>query len=177
MSEILNVISVAKDAIKAVSAMDNTSRKVLPEEIAELVNLRAKIAVASAWIPVGGLDIAAATANVWTMYFKINQLLGLKFSENKMKSIASAVISNLAQNIAVIGVMGGLAKYIPGIGYIAAASVMSATLYVMTQASGWIYLKALSAMAQKDGDIDSSIKSVLKDKNSINSFINQNKKK
>lgn len=169
------IISVAKDAINAVEFMDGTALKVLPEEIAKLVNLRAKLAVASAWIPIGGLDIAAATANVWTMYFKINNMLGLKFSENKIKTIASAVISNLAQNIAVAGVMAGM-KYIPGIGYVAAAGVMSATLYVLTQTSGWIYLKALSTMALKDKDISSSVKIVLQDKESINNFIEQSKK-
>ena len=174
--KITSVLSVAQDAIKAVGIMDGASAKVLPEDIANLVNLRAKVAVVSAWIPIGGLDIAAATANVWSMYFKINKMLGLKFSENKVKSIASAVISNLVQNIALSGVMAGL-KYVPGIGYVAAASVMSATLYALTQTSGWIYLKALSSMARNDDDISSSVKRVLKDKESIDNFIKQNKKK
>lgn len=68
--DISKIISVAKDAVNYV---DETACKVLTEEIAKLVNFRAKHAVASAWIPVGGIDLAAATANVWTMYFKINK--------------------------------------------------------------------------------------------------------
>lgn len=172
----MSLISVAKDAIFAVGLMDGAAKKVLPEDIAKLVNTHAKIAVASAWIPIGGLDIAAATANVWTMYFRINKMLGLQFSKNVMKSIASAVISNLVQNIALSGVMAGL-KYVPGVGYVAAASVMSATLYALTQTSGWIYLKALTLMARNDKNIDDSVKEVMKDKKSIDEFIKNNKKK
>lgn len=176
MKSIMNLVSVAKEAVNAVTVMDDTSRKVLPEEIADLVNFRAKLAVASAWIPIGGLDIAAATANVWTMYFKINKMLDLKFSENKVKTIASAVISNLVQNIATVAVAAGL-KYIPGIGPFAAAGIMSAALYVLTQTSGWIYLKAISTMALNDGDISLSVKNILKDKDMINEFAKQNQKK
>lgn len=171
----MSIISVARDAIFAVGLMDSAAKKVLPEDIAKLVNRHAKIAVASAWIPIGGLDIAAATANVWTMYFKINKMLGLQFSKNAMKSIASAVISNLVQNLVLSGVMAGL-KYVPGVGYVAAASVMSATLYALTQTSGWIYLKALTIMARNDKDIDASVKEVMKDKDSIDEFIKNNKK-
>ena len=172
----MSLVSVAKDAITAVVAMDGVARKVLPEDVANLVNRRAKVAVATAFIPIGGLDIAAATINVWTMYFKINKMLNLKFSENAMKSIASAVVSNLVQNMVLSGVMAGL-KYFPGIGYVAAAGVLSATLYALTQTSGWIYLKAITIMARNDKSIDDSVKEVMKDKESINEFIKQNKKK
>ena len=171
----MNLIEIAKEAISAVDFMDGTARRVLPEDIAKLVNKRAKYAVVSAWIPIGGLDLAAATINIWTMYFKINQMLGLKFSENTVKSIASAVVSNLAQNVAVAGVAAGL-KY-TGVGYFPAAGTMSVAVYVMTQTSGWIYLKAISLMARNDGKIDASVKEVLKDKESINAYLDQNKKK
>lgn len=170
-----NVISIAKDAISAVQVMDGTANKVLPEDIASIVKLHAKIAAASAWLPVAGLDVVAATANVWTMYVRINNKLGLKFSENKMKSIGSAVVSNLAQNIAVIAA-GEVAKAsIPFIGNLWAGAAMTGALYAMTLTSGYIYLKAISIMAQNDGDIDKGLQDALKDKNTINELLKTKK--
>lgn len=170
-----NLLSAAKDAIEAVKFMDGTASKVLPDEIASIVKLHAKIAIASAFIPVGGLDMAAATANVWTMYIRINNKLGLKFSDNVMKSIGSAVVSNLAQNAGLLAIAAGL-KW-TGLGYFPAVATMTGALYALTLTSGIIYLNALALMARNDNDIDKSIREALKDKNTINENLNSKIKK
>ena len=147
----------------------------LADETDKIVTQHALIAVGSAWIPIPGADIAAMTANVWTMYVRINNALGVKFSDNKMKSIGSAVVSNLVQNLGVAAVAMAL-KWNP-ISYIASVAVLTGALYGLTITAGWVYLKALTNMALNDGDIDRSIKETLKDKASISQVYKDNKKK
>ena len=95
--------------------MDKAADETLPAEIANVVKLHSKIAVGSAWIPIPGADMAAGTANIWGMYARVNNKLGLPFGENVMKSIGSGVATNLASYLALNGVASAL-KFIPGVG-------------------------------------------------------------
>ena len=170
-----NIYSVAIQAIDAYKRLNDAASYVLPEDIEKIVKKHAAIAVATAFIPVGGLDMVAATANVWTMYVRINNTLGIKFSDNKMKSIGSAVVSNLVQNLGIAAVAVAL-KWNP-ISYLASVAILTGTLYGLTMTSGWVYLKALSNMALNDNDIERSVKDALKDKASISQVYKDNKKK
>ena len=170
-----NIYSVAIQAIDAYKRINEAASKVLPEDIEKIVKNHSAIAVATCFIPIGGLDIAAATANIWTMYVRINKALGIKFSDNKMKSIGSAVVSNLVQNLGVVAVASAL-KWTP-LTYFASVAILVGTLYALTMTSGWVYLKAISNMAMHDGDIESSIKATLKDKAKISKIYDENKNK
>ena len=103
------------------------------------------------------------------MYVRINNKLSIPFGENVMKSIGSGVATNLASYAAMSGVASAL-KFIPGIGTIGGAVLMSAALYGLTLASGWVYLNALSLVAERKGnafsasDISKAINDLLKDK-------------
>lgn len=170
-----------KASIKLVQLMDKTADANLPREIADVVKLHSKLAVGSAWIPIPGADVAAGAANIWGMYVRINNKLSIPFGENVMKSIGSGVATNLASYAAMSGVASAL-KFIPGIGTIGGAVLMSATLYGLTLASGWIYLNALSLVAAKKGntfsasDISKAVNDLLKDKTTIKNFIDEAKK-
>ena len=81
--------------------------------------------------------------------------------------------------------MGGVAsaiKFIPGIGTLGGAVIMSASLYALTLASGWIYLNALIMLAESKGssfsasDISNAVNDLLKEKSAIKEFINEAKK-
>lgn len=169
-----------KAAFHLVEVMDKTADKNLPQEIANVVKLHSKLAVGSAWIPVPGADIAAGAATIWGMYVRINNKLGIPFGENAMKSIGSGVATNMASYIAMSGVASAL-KFIPGLGTIGGGVIMSAGLYAVTLASGWIYLQALSQLAEKKGnnfsasDIGQMVNSVLNEKTAIKDFINEAK--
>lgn len=167
--------TVSVKAIQAYKAINETAAYVLPEDIVKIVKCHAGLAVASAFIPVGGLDMVAATANVWTMYVRINNKLGIKFSDNKMKSIGSAVVSNLVQNLGILAVAGGL-KW-TGFGYFASVAILTGALYALTITAGWVYLKSIANMALYDGDIEKSMKEALKDKADIKKIYDANKKK
>ena len=167
-------------AVKLVEAMDKGAEESLPQEIADVVKLHAKLAVGSAWIPVPGADVAAGAANIWTMYLRINNKLGMKLGESVLKTIA-AVATNLASYAAVLAV-GGFMKFIPGIGSIGGAAIMSGALYAVTLASGYVYLQALTALVGKGGVVDenrlkASVDDFLKNnKSEIKDFINEAKK-
>ncbi len=156
-------------SIKLVEELDKVAEKSLPEEIAGVVKLHAKIGVGTAWIPVPGADIAASAANIWTMYFRINSKIGVKFGESIIKTIASAVATNLGGYFVCLGV-GAALKFIPGIGSIGGAVAESVALYALTLASGYVYLKVLTSMLKKGG--------VVNEKNlkeGVDSFLKNNK--
>lgn len=170
-----------KASVKLVQLMDKTAESNLPREIADVVKLHSKLAVGSAWIPVPGADVAAGAANIWGMYVRINNKLSIPFGENVMKSIGSGVATNLASYAAMSGVASAL-KFIPGIGTFGGAVLMSATLYGITLASGWVYLNALTLVAERKGnafsasDISKAVNDLLKDKTTIKNFIDEAKK-
>ncbi len=160
-----NLIQVAKELV---IALDKVADDTLPQEIADVVKLHAKLAVGSAWVPIPGADVAAGAVNIWSMYLRINGKIGMKLGESVLKTIASAVATNLASYAAVLAV-GGALKFIPGLGSLGGALVMSGALYAVTLASGYVYLKALTTLLNK--------KDVLSEERlqeSINSFMKNN---
>mgnify|MGYP003310928958 CR=1 FL=1 len=172
------LIHVANELVKL---MDKAADDVLPQEIVDVVKLHSKIAVGSAWVPIPGADVAAGAANIWTMYVRINGKIGLSFKENVMKSIGSGVATNLVSYIAISGVASAL-KFIPGIGTIGGALILSASLYAVTLASGYVYLQALCTMAKRKGsnisgeELKNAVDEVLKQKSVIKDFIDEAKK-
>lgn len=149
-------------AAMAVKALDKSMRNELPEEIVDTIQTHAAISVAAAWIPVGGLDVAALTANIWTMYVRINKKLGISFSDNMMKSIGSAVAANLASNLAIAGV-GAAIKYIPFVGQIGGGLLMSATMYGASLTAAWIYLMAIVNWVKNGKGSGDDLKSCVND--------------
>lgn len=157
-----------RTAIDLVQLLDKAADATLPNEIVDIVKLHAKLAVGSAWIPVPGADVAAGAASIWSMYLRINSKIGMKFGENILKTIASGVATNLASYAAALAV-GGALKFIPGIGSIGGALVMSATLYALTLTSGYVYLKALTAMLRRKENLtDTQLKK------SVEGFLSEN---
>ena len=149
-------------AAMAVKALDQGMRTELPGEIVNTIQTYAAISVAASWIPVGGLDVAALTANIWTMYIRINKKLGISFSKNMMKRIGSAVAANLASNLAVAGV-GVALKYIPFVGQVGGGLLMSATMYGASLTAAWIYLMAIVNWVKKGKGSGDDLKSCVED--------------
>jgi len=165
-------------AYELVKALNKQADKLLPQEIADIVKTHSLLAVGSAWIPIPGADIAAAAASIWGMYIRINKKLGIPFKDNIVKSIASGVATNLA-SYAVGLAAASMLKFIPGLGTLASAIAMSAVIYACTLASGYVYLKALTLLAQKgngnisEANLSSAIHDVLKDQTTIKSLIKE----
>jgi uncharacterized protein (DUF697 family) len=163
------LIEAAKTAIDVVKELDKVADGVLPQEIAGIVKLHSKLAVGSSFIPIPGVDVAASATSIWSMYVRINNRLGLKLSENVIKTIASGVGTNLASYVAVLGV-GSALKFIPGVGSIGGALIMGGATYALTLASGYVYLKAFSLLKNKNGQSFNTDEL----KNAVNSVLNSN---
>lgn len=175
------LLEAATKVYGAIQGMDKFVDTNFPQEIVGIVKRHSKIAVASAWIPISGADVAAGAANIWTMYVLINKKVGISVGDNILKTIGAGVATNLASAAAVSTVASAL-KFIPGIGSLAGAALMSGTLYAVTLASGWVYLMALSYMLQNKGknfsanDLQQAVNKVLKESTLLKDFISSAKK-
>lgn len=169
-------IELYEAAVALVTVLDKTAEQLLPQEIVDVVKLHSKLAVGSALIPVPGADVAAGAANIWTMYARVNSKVGISIRDNVLKTVGSGVVTNLASYMAMAG-LGSAIKAIPGLGTITGTALMSASLYAVTLASGYIYVKALTLLANKGNgsiditQIDSAVKDILKNKEVIKNFI------
>jgi len=170
-------------AFKLTEALDRVADTSLPGNLAQIVKLHSRLAVGSALIPIPGADIAAATANIWTMYVRINKESKLPFSENVMKSIGTGMATNLGT-----GVIGALAaalllKLIPIWGTAGGIALMGATIYAVTLASGIIYMNAIAKLLKKkdvseisDNDLKEAVGKETSDKRAVKDLIKDVKK-
>lgn len=131
-----------------VNELDESDNPYLFKEIKKVVTNHSLLAVGSAWIPVPGLDLAAAATNIWTMYLRINSKLNLKFDSNALKTIASGVLTNLGAYATGMGV-GSTLKFIPGIGSITGGIIVSGINYSIVYASAFVYIKIISTLVKK----------------------------
>lgn len=103
---------------------------------------------------VGATAAAVAAIGVtWSMYFRINNELNLKFSKVSVKSIASAVITNMITNIAgLVGttVLATLVSFIPAVGNAASAMISAAMDYAIVIAAGIVYMNIISAWTKNN---------------------------
>ena len=109
------LLEAATKVYGAMQGMDTFVDANFPQEIVGIVKRHSKIAVASAWIPIPGADVAAGAANIWTMYVLINKKVGVSVGDNILKTIGAGVATNLASAAAMSTVASAL-KFIPGIG-------------------------------------------------------------
>ncbi|MCA1990759.1 MAG: GTP-binding DUF697 domain-containing protein [Coleofasciculus sp. S288] len=165
-------------AVGLAKALNQQADESLPGKLAGIVKLHAGIAVASAFIPVPGADIAAAAGNIWTMYVRINRELELPFSENLIKSIATGIVTNLGAFAVGSMVVGSVFKFVPGLGSVGGAAVMGATIYGVTVAAGIIYMKAISKLLStknsgqvNEENLKTAVDEIMKDKQSVQTIL------
>jgi len=155
--------------------LDDASDTALPQAISDVVKLHAKIAAGLAVIPLPGGDMIAAAANIWGMYARINDKLGIKFTDAKLKTIASGIIANLAQVFIGRAIMGTIVKFFPGLGTVAGAAIDAVMLYSLTVTSAYIYMKALIALAEIDGKNFSGVDTETHFNDVMNSILHDDK--
>ena len=101
-------------------------------------------AAAMGVVPVAGTVAALAVlvgAN-WRMYIKICEIIGLKMGRDTLKAIASAVITNIAANIASVFAFSVLTSVVPGVGAVATGVMQFCTLYF----AGLMFLNILTRL-------------------------------
>ncbi len=123
-------------------------------------------------VVVPGADLLAFVANTWTMYARINKALGISLSKNILKSIATAVGTNVVSIIpgmAIGSLAGSLMKAFPGLGTLGGMAVSGTTYYAISTVMGWIYLKGITILVSSNQALDAenlkaATKQVAKDK-------------
>jgi hypothetical protein len=131
-------------------AMDRAVDSSMPEDLSAIIKTHAKVgavaALGTAWLPGAGGVVAnlAAMGTIWTMYARINDRIGLPFSRNKVRSLASGVAVNMAAYFVASTVFSTAFSMFPGMGTFGASSLMTGLAYVLTMASGFVYIKILT---------------------------------
>jgi hypothetical protein len=173
MSEVFHVLHIAKELVEVI---DREADGMLPQKIASTVKACSKGAavasVAAGVLPgVGGIAAVTASAGfIWGMYVKINSDIGLSISSNILKTLASGIATNLVMYATgcLAGVaLASVASFIPVVGTAVSCATMGLLCYVLTLASGYVYLKLLVHLFRAGKDINKmsadELKSVAKD--------------
>ena len=137
MSNEAHEIKVIMDCLKA---LEKNTIGGLPEKIQGDITTHAFIAAGSSFIPVPGASAAANVANIWAMYARINSDIGITFSKNILKTVASGVVANLGGYVVLPGA-GELLKFIPVFGSFVGAAIESGIAYAIT-IEGPLWLEA-----------------------------------
>ena len=166
----LNLFNTAFNLAQSLDrAMD---RAISSEELADVIQLHGKIAVGSNFIPVPGVAIVVLITNTWTMYARINNIVGISFSKSVLKSIATGVASNLLSTLFTYTVGESLKVYLPGIGSVLSGLAMSTSVYISVIAAGIVYMKALTFLLNQEAELtevnlEKAVDSILEDKEQI----------
>jgi uncharacterized protein (DUF697 family) len=161
---------------KIALAIDNATDSAMHEDIAKIVKLHAKISLGIVFIPVPGADIAAAVANTWVMYVRINKALGIPFSENAVKSLASGIAINLVAKLPLFAAGEVIKIFVPFVGPLLGSAVMAGSLYGITIAAGVVYMKALAIVLDQQSELTevnlkAAVDSLVSDKNAMKQII------
>lgn len=146
-------------------ASNNIIKEYQAEKVGDIIQSRAIVSAAAgigaAILPTGGgslIAAAVAVGAVWEMYFQINRELGISISDNKLKSLASAILSNLLANagsallILATAFLGGM---IPVVNTLM-APIQAMIAYIAVFAAGILYLKLLTNLFKAQGSFDMS---------------------
>jgi acyl carrier protein len=153
--------------------IDKAATSFLGDEIVSKVKSHANVVSAAGLadaIPYGAsIAIGAVITSTWKMYYDINQILGISFSENFLKSVATGIVSNLVSNGAQLAAHGAASalSWIPGVGTVISAGAGVVANRTAVYAAATTYLKILSSVAESGGNLSES---------SFNSVISSSKK-
>jgi hypothetical protein len=145
-------------AEKLVHALNKTVDENLPAEIAEVVKIHSAGAAASGlaagWIPgAGGIAATGICMGfIWSMYGRINSKIGLPLTENVIKSLGTAIATNLGAYFVGGLITSTIFSILPGLGSVGASVVVGGTSYALTLASGYVYLKVLTNLFLSGND-------------------------
>lgn len=168
-TNIANVLGIIKDLEGLVA---DTSKEMLGTKVTTILRTHAIVGAGTGLIPIPGVDIAAMIANTWTMYVRINEVIGISFSENALKSIATGIGTNLITiipGLAIAKLGGFISKFIPGVGTAVGMAVDASVNYAIVYVMGVVYLKAITAILKNktpltEESLHDATKTTLQDK-------------
>jgi len=151
---------IGKAAVALCKALHKSGPTILGQEIAGIVEKHsigaAATGLGAAWLPgVGATAALAASAGfVWSMYYRINTKIGIPFSKNILKSLGTAIATNLVASAVSSVVISTALSFLPGIGNLAASMLMAGVVFSLTWSCGLVYLKILTRFAEANVDLN-----------------------
>ena len=185
----ISIISGAKDLFEKSRAKELLNKIDSDPEIQKILLTHSCVSAGLAWIPLPTAGPVICLFNIYSMYVRINNQIGIKLSKNAIKSIAGMIAANLTGFAALfVGTVASEAlKFIPGIGTIAGAALEAVIFYSLTAVQGKLYCEWLRKIDKKtiineEGDIDenlskSTVEEIFSDKNRIQKIIDEEKQK
>ena len=148
--------------------VDGVAVDIVGQKVANVVKKHANTVTLSGLadgIPLGAaVSSTMLVASVWKMYYDINNILGISFSENFLKSVASGVASNLVgTGVSVAGhTVANAISAVPVAGTVIAATAGAATNRMACYSQATTYLKLLNKIVETGGDFsEESLQTVL----------------
>ncbi len=166
------LLAVSEELLKAVSNYYESGEYVKPfrsKDLADcVVQHSAAVGIAAMGagvLPGAGavVSVGLAAAAIWRMYIKICQIIGVPFGKNKLKAFSSAVLTNIATQLAGVYAIQVASSLIPGVGIITSGVVNFASTYF----AGLIFLIVLTRVFKttrqdvdemSDEDVSAAIK-------------------
>ena len=106
----------------------------------EIVKSHSYMALASGFVPVPVLDLAAVTGFQLHMLSKLAALYALPFSADRGKAIIGSLVGGVAATNLAYGAAGSLVKALPIVGWAAGIVTMPAMAYASTYALGKVFV-------------------------------------
>ena len=132
-------------------AIDNSQIKNIKDFINKYAVMSAIAGGGAAILP-GGAAAAAMvvqTGFIWSLYVKISNELGISIKENKLKFIASAVLTNITTNAGLL-IAGHAAattfSLIPGIGSVISVMIEAMIGYLIIYVAAILYLQFITRL-------------------------------
>lgn len=145
--------------VYALRALEQATRDVIKskniEKAGETIkkcSIAAAVAgVGTGWLPGAGALVASVAwvAAIWGMYVKVNIDLGISIKKNVLKSLASALLTNIiasAGSYILMIVASFLLSFIPGFGTVGAVAIDGMIGYITVFASGVLYINLLTKL-------------------------------
>lgn len=107
---------------------------------------------------IGGIvAMLTQTGLVWTLYVKINSTLGVKTSENVMKFVGSAMVTNIVTNAGTLlagYALAAILSWIPILGQASSAAIDILLGYMLIYISAVLYLGLLTKVMKAKGSFE-----------------------
>lgn len=170
-----------KNAVEKVVTLANARGiQVTADDLIKLVKTHAAGATAStmamAALPGAGSTIATGVeiGFVWSMYYRICTKLGINVKKNVIKSVGSALITNLAGGLAAQLITGTVLSIVPGLGTLGAVALIGLTSYSVTYYSGIVFMNLLVRLFKAGQSLETmsenELKSMMKEEAQNTSF-------
>lgn len=141
----------------------NSAEDIVQSVVQHALAAAASAALAGCLPGAGGAVAATASIGIIVkMYVSLGNMLGVRLGNGVLKSVASAVVADLAGSVAAVLAVSAVISFIPGLGTLGAASITGITSFCYVYLAGMIYLKMVGAILKSGKSVNTMTEEELK---------------